>query len=82
MAADTFTKAFSNPYAWDAVCSLVNVVFPTDVQGLVDRAGLPPPMPEGGKKEALGMFAQTVLVRGPAKTPFASGFEFVAARAP
>ena len=53
MAADVFTKAFSNVAAWDAACSLVNICDGSEVQNLVDCAGVPPPCPQGGGKRGL-----------------------------
>ena len=52
MAADIFTKAFANPHAWEAACSLVNICLPHAVQALADRNGIPP-APEGGGKLGL-----------------------------
>ena len=53
MAADIFTKSFSNPQAWDAACELVCICQPADVEALCGRAGTPPPATSGGGKRGI-----------------------------
>ena len=51
MAADVFTKAFSNPLAWDAACWLVGVVDDARVAERCCAGDAPPPTSQGGGKE-------------------------------
>ena len=39
--ADVFTKAFAVPLAWQAVCRLVNISSPHDIQHMVSSVGVP-----------------------------------------
>ena len=66
MAADIFTKAFSNPHAWDAACSMVNICLPHAVQALADRNGMPPTATEGGENADCGKSTKMGQVHGPA----------------
>ena len=50
MAADIFTKSFSNPLAFDAVCWLVFVCHAADVFRFCALGGVPLPPPQGGLK--------------------------------
>ena len=50
MAADIFTKSFSNPDLWAAACWLVNVCDAERVPELIQLGNLPPPMSQGGGK--------------------------------
>ena len=53
MAADVFTKTFSNPQSWDAACSLVNICDLAGRDALCARAGAPLPSVAGGGKRGL-----------------------------
>ena len=48
MAADIFTKGFTNPDTWAAVSRLVSVVNPEDVPEFCRTMGAPLPLPQGG----------------------------------
>ena len=50
MAADVFTKAFSNPFAWAHALELVGLCPSADVEDMVGRGGIPPAGPAGGGK--------------------------------
>ena len=50
MAADIFTKAYTNPLAFDTVSWLVCVCDVADVDKFCARGGVPPPTPQGGAK--------------------------------
>ena len=50
MAADIFTKGFTNPDTWAAVSRLVSVVNPEDVPEFCRSMGAPLPLPQGGVK--------------------------------
>ena len=50
MAADIFTKGFTNPDAWRAVCRLVSVVSPEEVNEFCCSLGAPLPPSQGGGK--------------------------------
>ena len=53
MAADIFTKAFTNPEAWSSSCWLVSVCDKDDVQSFCSLGGVPPPQPQGGHKSGV-----------------------------
>ena len=50
MAADIFTKGFTNPESWKAVSWLVSVVDPDEVPRFCCTNGAPLPPPQGGAK--------------------------------
>ena len=50
MAADIFTKPFTNPATWEAVSWLVNVCDVSQVEELVLSGNMPPPAVQGGGK--------------------------------
>ena len=50
MAADVFTKGFTNPELWKSVCWLVSVVNPEDIATFCSTVGAPLPPPQGGTK--------------------------------
>ena len=54
MAADIFTKGFTNPDGWAAVCRLVSIVNPSDIAEFVRSNGAPLPLPQGGKPGKAG----------------------------
>ena len=53
MAADVFTKGFTNPEAWDSVCWLVSVVDASRAAEFCSRNGLPYPTSQGGAKAGI-----------------------------
>ena len=73
MAADIFTKAFSNPSLWEAACFLVNICLPQAVQVLADRNGVPPTATEGGVKADCGISTRTGPAPGLAAIPHSIG---------
>ena len=54
MAADIFTKSFSNPEAWQAVCWLVSVCHKSDIAVVCNLGDSPPPQSQGGTARKLG----------------------------
>ena len=65
MAADIFTKSFSNPLAFDAVCWLVFVCSAADLVRFYALGGVPPPPPQGGPRLASGTSSLMVPAHGP-----------------
>ena len=53
MAADIFTKAFTNPEAWNAACWLVSICDSDEVHSFCLKGGIPPPQPQGGYKSGV-----------------------------
>ena len=53
MAADIFTKSFSNPCSWDAACWLVNVCEEAQIEELCALGDAPPPTSQGGVKRGI-----------------------------
>ena len=54
MAADIFTKGFTNGDVWGAVSRLVSVLDPGDISEFVRTNGAPLPQPQGGKAGKTG----------------------------
>ena len=48
--ADLFTKAFSNPVAFQRACELVGICLAPDIEEMCGRADQPPADPTGGGK--------------------------------
>ena len=48
MAADVFTKAFTDSARWEAACWLVNVIHPDKLQEVIELGDKPPPQLGGG----------------------------------
>ena len=57
MAADIFTKPFTNQPGWDHVCSLINICDDTCINDLVSNGDRPPPYPQGGTPRKLGVWS-------------------------
>ena len=53
MAADVFTKSFSNPLLWEAVCWLVNLCEADKISDFVKSGDAPPPTSQGGGKRGI-----------------------------
>ena len=53
MAADLFTKSFSNPDAWSAACWQVCICEDSEAADYFARGGIPPLLPQGGHKSGV-----------------------------